>query len=379
MTNHFRILVIEDNPLDTRVVLRMLGEANVVSLAAVAVSNLAQAIGRLQEGEVDAVLLDLGLGETTGLATYAQLQAAFPELPIVILTGTDNQRLAVEAVQQGAQDYLVKWHVDSNSLARALWYAIERRGRRHVEASLRATHAELQTARRVQQALLPSAVPVLPGYDLAGAWHPAEAACGDYFDFIPMGERYLGIVLGDVCGHGLGPALVMAETRSCLRTLALTHADVGTILTIANRLLSDDMAEERFVTLFFARLDLATRTICYAGAGHQAYLMDAAGAVRKLESTAMPLGLDRDAVVLATPELPLAAGDMFVAVTDGVEDAMSPEGESFGMHKVMAVARGSRHKSAQQIVDQIINESVVEFTRGGPQDDDFTAVVLKVG
>jgi serine phosphatase RsbU (regulator of sigma subunit) len=243
---------------------------------------------------------------------------------------------------------------------------------------LRATTAELDAARKIQQALLPVEVPELPGFDLAGAWHPAEATCGDYFDIIPMGERYVGLVVGDVCGHGLGPALVMASTRACLRTLALTQTDVSKIMTVANRMLADDLSSERFVTMFFARLDVVTRSISYAGAGHRAYLMGSAGEVTALNSTWMPLGLDRDAVVPCGPETALSPGDMLVLVTDGVEDAMSIEGESFGHKKVMAVAREHRHEPAQRIVNRIIHQSVAEFTRGAPQDDDFTAVVLKV-
>jgi sigma-B regulation protein RsbU (phosphoserine phosphatase) len=226
--------------------------------------------------------------------------------------------------------------------------------------------------------LFPAEIPVLVGFDLAGAWHPAQAICGDYFDFIPMRDKYLGIALGDVCGHGLGPALVMASTRACLRTLALTHVDVGHILSVANRMLAGDLEGDRFVTLFFARLDLETGQFSYAGAGHRAYLIDASGGVQILDSTSMPLGLDCQMVVPTAPEVALSAGDQVLIVTDGVEEATSPAGESFGLERVLDILHGHQHETAQQIVDHIIHKSLREFTRSSQHDDDFTAVLLKV-
>jgi PAS domain S-box-containing protein len=150
---------------------------------------------------------------------------------------------------------------------------------------------ELRLARRVQQRLYPHAMPRVPGYDIAGASDPAAATGGDHFDFIPMGDDRLGVVIGDVSGHGFGPALIMAETRAYLRALAWTHADPGAILTLANRILTGDIAD-RFITLLAVRLDLATRSLAYANAGHVAgFVLDAAGTVKaRLEPGSPPWG-----------------------------------------------------------------------------------------
>jgi phosphoserine phosphatase RsbU/P len=378
MSDASQILVIEDSQTDARVVSEFLLKATLSSFTPIVADTLELGLERLRAGNIDAILLDLSLGDNTGLDTFIRVHAGFPEVPIVILTGLEDEALAVEAVHRGAQDYLVKHKMDAHSLVRALRYAIERDQRLKLELSLRATDAELRTARQVQRSLFPAAIPALEGFDLAGAWHPAQAVCGDFFDFVPMRDNYLGIALGDVCGHGLGPALVMASTRACLRTLALIHVDVGHILTIANRMLADDLAGDRFVTLFFARLDLKTGLLSYAGAGHRAYLIRALTGVQILDSTSMPLGLDCHMTVPTAPEVTLSPGDQVLFLTDGVEEATSPQGESFGLGRVLDILREHGHESAQCIVEHIIHKALREFTRSSQHDDDFTAVLLKV-
>ena len=378
MTESFRVLLLEDNPLDQRAALEILLHSRPASFVPYTATNLADGLAHLRRENIDVVLLDLSLSDTKGLATLHAVRAEFPRIPIVILTGLDNEAVANEAMQQGAQDYLVKWQIDANSLLRALQYAIQRNNNRQLEAHLRATETELQAARQIQQALFPAKAPELPGYDLAGTWHPAEATCGDYFDFMAMRDGHWGIAVGDVCGHGLGPALVMAEMRACLRTLSLAHLDVAEIVTIANRLLTDDLAGDRFVTLFFARLDPPSGSLSYVGAGHRAYVINSSGELRMLDSTCIPLGLDRELVIKCAPEVQLASGDYLLIVTDGVEEALSPEGQAFGIKNLLAIVHTHRDESAQQIVDRIVKRSLLDFMREVPQTDDFTAVLLKM-
>ena len=115
--------------------------------------------------------------------------------------------------------------------------------------ALRDASEEFRAAQEIQQRLYPLHSPSLAGFDIAGALYPAKDAAGDYFDYIPMADGRLGIVVGDVSSHGMGPALLMSETRACLRTLAQVHSDVGEILTRTNRVLAMDTADFHFVTL----------------------------------------------------------------------------------------------------------------------------------
>jgi PAS domain S-box-containing protein len=165
--------------------------------------------------------------------------------------------------------------------------------RKRAEREIRESQEQFRVAREIQQRLFPKSAPVLEAFDIAGATYPAEATGGDYFDYLPMLNDRWGIIVADVTGHGVGPALLMAETRAYLRILAGRREDVGEILTRANSVLAEDVGSERFVTLFLARLDPRDRALVYASAGHTtAYIMDRAGNVRQtLPRTGVPLGI----------------------------------------------------------------------------------------
>jgi len=251
--------------------------------------------------------------------------------------------------------------------------------RKRAERELRENKEQFRVARDIQQRLFPKAAPNLPSFEIGGASYPAEATGGDYFDYLPMLNGRLGIVLGDVTGHGVGPALLMAETRAYLRVLAGRREDVGEILTRANGVLAEDVGSERFVTLFLVRLDPQTKSLAYASAGHPpAHVLDSAGKVKQaLPRTGIPLGMRPDTQYTSSPSLPLETGDIILLLTDGIEEALSPDGELFGSQRALDVVREHRAKSAQQIVDQLY-QAVRTFSGTTTQNDDITAVAIKV-
>ena len=144
-------------------------------------------------------------------------------------------------------------------LSVALGTARSRQRRHEAERALDAVSYQMRVAREIQQELYPAEAPQLPGFELAGESIPAEAAGGDYFDYIPMADGFLGIAVGDVAGHGVGAALVMAAMRAYLRGFAATSADVPEILSRLNEALVVDTAQSIFCTMLFARLDTGTR------------------------------------------------------------------------------------------------------------------------
>ncbi|MEN6558643.1 MAG: PP2C family protein-serine/threonine phosphatase, partial [Thermoguttaceae bacterium] len=219
--------------------------------------------------------------------------------------------------------------------------------------------------------------PSLRGFDIAGRLYPAKATAGDYFDFIPMLDDCLGVVVGDVSSHGMGPALLMSETRACLRTLAQIHMDVGEILTRANRVLAGDTSDVHFVTLAMARLDPRDRSMVYASAGQRGYLLHAGLETTILDSTSMPLGVRSDMVVPAAPPIMLQAGDVITFFTDGVPEAESPGRGRFGMARTLEVIRSEREQPAKKIVETI-HQELLGFCRTQPPADDVTIVVVKV-
>ena len=259
---------------------------------------------------------------------------------------------------------------------------------KRAEAEAGRAAAEFRVARRIQQKLFPRTVPELPGleiavatfgFDIGGASYPAEAIGGDYYDFVPLRDGGLGVAIGDVSGHGVGPALLMAEVRAFFRAFAQTEADVGAILGLMNRVLVPDIDEDRFVTLLLARLDPHTRRFSYASAGHQpGFILDAAGNVRRtLESTGTPLGLFPDDTFPVGEEIELAPGDLVLLVTDGVMDARDPGGARFGVQRTLNLVRAYRQEPAGAIVENLYH-GVRAFGQILPQYDDVTATVIKV-
>jgi len=237
---------------------------------------------------------------------------------------------------------------------------------------------ELGIARAVQAELFPTRAPHLAGFDLAGAAHPATEMCGDYFDFIRVENGRLGLVVGDVSGHGLGPALVMAEARAYLRAYLRTLADASTVLRAVNETLVADLEDGRFVSMLLAVLDLDARSLSYANAGHPpGYVLGADGGVKAvLESTGTPLGLYPDCHVSTTRSVPLADGDAVILLTDGITESQAPDGSFLGADGALRIVRGLLHGSAQQVLDGLV-AGVREFTGGCAPVDDVTAIVCK--
>lgn len=228
----------------------------------------------------------------------------------------------------------------------------------------------------IQQRLLPSRPRSRPGFDFAGVSIPANTVGGDYFDFIPMRDGSLAIVVADVSGHGIGPALLMAETRAYLRALSLTHDGIGEILTLTNRILTQDTGEE-FITLFLASVDCENRCLTYAGAGHEAYLLEPDGEVRRLCSTSLPLGVETDLVVPCASKLQLVAGQILLVITDGASELHSPHGDPFGIKSILDKVSANRTKSAPEIIDSLQAE-LQRFGAGQRREDDITMVLVKI-
>lgn len=241
---------------------------------------------------------------------------------------------------------------------------------------VRLARHELELARQVQKRLFPRTAPEVLGFDVAGSVIPAEETCGDYYDFIPMPDGRLGVVLGDVSGHGIGPALIMVETRACLRTLLHALGDIQEILQHINQLLVHDLESGRFVTLFLAILDPATRSLNYSAAGQPAYHFSSSGQVTRLDNSGMVLGLLADAGIPPGERIKLAPGELIFLATDGLHESHTSDGSMLGIERVLDLVRMNRHKSARAIIEEL-NASAFRFRQDAPQEDDITIVVIK--
>jgi sigma-B regulation protein RsbU (phosphoserine phosphatase) len=251
--------------------------------------------------------------------------------------------------------------------------------RKRAEKALRESEEQFQVAREIQQSLFPKTSPTISGYDMAGASFPAVAAGGDYFDYLPMLNGCLGIIVGDVTGHGVGPALLMAEARAYLRILARNREDLGEIFTRANRMLAEDVGEERYVTMILARLEPELRRLSFVNAGHPAgFVLDRQGGVKaRLKRTGVPLGIHADRVYNPGTEVALAEGDTVLLLTDGLDEAMSPQEEFFGVERVLEYVCAHRAEPAAEIVKGLY-QAVRGFSGNTPQMDDVTLVLIRV-
>lgn len=244
---------------------------------------------------------------------------------------------------------------------------------------LREKHAQdiqLQIARRVQQGLYPAPVPV-PGFDIHGAVTPADETGGDYYDVI-VSDDYVWIVIGDVSGHGLGAALIMATTRAFVRSFLKSSIDLGEVLSNVNRELLAEAHDDFFVALCLVRLRLSDRSMVYANAGHfPGYVLDANGQVElELRNTGMPLGIQADAGIRCSEELHLSPGSLGVFVTDGILEAVDSDEREFGIARALEVVREHRDESAQRIAVRVL-DSVKSFVGNQPQSDDLTCLICK--
>lgn len=285
-------------------------------------------------------------------------------------------------VRKDGRQFPVEGAYSNLRLGEQQWFVVFFRDiteRKRAERELRENQEQFRIAREIQQHLFPKKPPRFDAFEIAGASFPAEATGGDYYDYVPMLSDCQGVLVGDVTGHGVGPALLMAETRAYLRILAKNNADAGLILTKANRVLAEDLGYERFVTLFLARLNPAQRKLAYVNAGHPpGYIFGASGEViSTLKRTGIPLGLRPETVYQESGEIELSPGQIALLVTDGFEEAVNTREELMGTETLIKVVAEHRHKPAQEIV-RALYDATRQFTGDLAPADDLTAIVIKV-
>lgn len=237
---------------------------------------------------------------------------------------------------------------------------------------------ERQVARQVQQGLLPKALPVLEGFDLAALGRPCDETSGDYYDVIPLAEGRLALAVGDVSGHGLGPALLMASTRALLHVLLRVQPDLVRVMTELNEQLARDMPDNAFVSLFVARLDPAAAVLEYVSAGHNPPLLARAdGRIEELPRTGAVLGVTTALGFEASAAWRLAPGDALMLYTDGLYEAQDAAGRMYGEERLKASLQ--RHadgaRSAGEVLDGVVGD-LLAHTQEVPLADDLTCLVL---
>jgi serine phosphatase RsbU (regulator of sigma subunit) len=235
---------------------------------------------------------------------------------------------------------------------------------------------ELRVARVIQETLLPRQVPAFPGWQISPFWQPARAVSGDFYDFIPYPDGKLGLVIADVTDKGVPAALVMATTRSVLRSTVERTKAPGEVLAQVNELLCPDMPAKMFVTCLYAVLDPASGVLCYANAGHNLPYLRTQHGMLELRASGMPLGLMTGMVYEEKVETVLP-GNTLLLSSDGLVEAHNPQREMFGFPRLKALFFGD--KRGDELIESLM-QSLARFTGPGyEQEDDITLLVVERG
>jgi sigma-B regulation protein RsbU (phosphoserine phosphatase) len=253
------------------------------------------------------------------------------------------------------------------------------------EAERRGAQKEFEIACEVQVRLLPSQAPDYPRLGFGYFYQSAREVGGDYYDFIPFNPAQMGLAVADVSGKGLSSSLLMASLQGLVRTnLAVRRGEVARFVTELNDSFYKLTANNRYATIFFAVVDVSNQTLHYVNAGQNPPLLfrngtspaHGLGTTERLECGGPPVGIFARSQY-RSEHVPLHDGDVLVAYTDGVVEALNPQQEEFGEEPLKDIVRSSFSLSASEICKRIA-ERLQAFVAESPQWDDITLVVMKV-
>jgi len=242
----------------------------------------------------------------------------------------------------------------------------------------------LEVASEVQRNMLPQNNPKIEGFDIAGKSIYCSETGGDYYDFLNVSNGFPGrfsVVVGDVTGHGVAAALLMASARALIRSEAFYAGSISHVVTEANHHLTLDVQETgRFMTLFYATLDQANRSLQWVRAGHDpAILYDpVTNNFEELQGSGIALGVDKDWQYEENEKTGLSNGQIIFIGTDGIWEARNQAGEMFGKDRLYNIIRQKAAGSASEIVGTV-TDALYHFRNGIKAEDDVTMVVIKIG
>ncbi|MBW7995202.1 MAG: PP2C family protein-serine/threonine phosphatase [Candidatus Glassbacteria bacterium] len=237
---------------------------------------------------------------------------------------------------------------------------------------------ELDTARRMQMAILPERKPEIPGIDFFAYLSPATEVGGDYFDYKLLDDGKLVFIVGDVSGHGVSAGTLVLMSKSCIFNQLRTNHEVEQVMVAMNEMVYGALAERLLMTFCYVIFDPAAGRLIYSIAGHPFpyHYRAAEGTMNELDISAYPLGVTRK-TSYQTAEVDFAPGDVFVFYSDGIVEAMNPEKEQWGFERFEQVIRAGVDQDAESLSASILREFDT-FRHDVPEDDDVTLVTIKI-
>ncbi|MEK7269504.1 MAG: PP2C family protein-serine/threonine phosphatase [Planctomycetota bacterium] len=239
---------------------------------------------------------------------------------------------------------------------------------------------EIQSARQKQLRTLPRE-PAIPGWEFANLYHPATAMGGDFYDFVPVAERQIGISIGDVSGHGVDAAFIMGKAMKALNIFGRNVLSPAKALVTTNADIFPDLDRQTFISIFYGVLDLASGLFRYAGAGHPPPFLARAqgGTIETLEARGVVLGMDRGPLFeknVRELETTLQKGDVLLFFTDGITEAANLDGEQFGEDRLGEILKAHFRGDLKALM-QSIELSVERFQDSIEQADDMTLLAVR--
>jgi len=249
---------------------------------------------------------------------------------------------------------------------------------RQAEINLAYTKSEMNIARRIQSSLFPSNAIKTDDFEIQGFCLPADQVGGDYFDYFFRDEENLDIVMADVSGHSIGPALFMVETRSAIRSQANWSGSPAKTLSILNEFLYQDLdTADYFITLFYLQYNTGSKQLSFANAGHPPPLLLKQTELQctELDAEGLILGVRKN-IFFEEKSIVMASGDLILLYTDGLTEAENPAGDFFGLSPVCNILHRHATHSPQAIIEIIIKE-LKQFCQSESFKDDVTLMIFK--
>ena len=378
-----RTLIADDEP-DILTALRILlaNEGHEIET----VSSPAAVLEAIKRTQFDVVLMDLNYARDTtsgreGIDLITRIQALDPLLPIVVMTGWGTVDLAVEAMRRGVRDFVQKPWENSRLLQTLNKQVKHARARRNLQRRLtlaQKTDAQLQRelveARELQENLLANSSSVIEGVQVAVEWQPATTVGGDYIAAFNIDDKHAALCVADVVGKGLPAALLMANFQAALKSLASQNLSPAEVTTRLNDLLYANIPLHKFITAFYAVVNIPSRTLAFSNAGHNPpLLIRANGECIRLEAGGTVLGAFPNAP-FAQEEIELHPGDRLLLFTDGLTEATDLSGEQFGEQRLIDLLRDHLHNNAEDL-KEIVFSTAVQFCGNDFRDDAALMVI----
>jgi serine phosphatase RsbU (regulator of sigma subunit) len=378
-----RVLLVEDDDGDALLVEDLLAEA--LPAAQITRSRTFNgALNELQES-TGCVLLDLQLPDAQGLDTVVRLRARAPEIPLIVLTGLDDEAAGTAAVDAGAQDYLVKGDVDGGRLARAIRYAIGRRQAEAAQQQLRLADVQAREIVRLERGLAPRPLVDERSISIASRYRAGRNRAllgGDFFDVAETPDGRLRVVIGDVCGHGPDEAALGVCLRAAWRALAVAGVDSDAVMLALERVLAHERElPQLFTTLCTLEIEPSRMAARMVLAGHPPPMLIDGASVSILSHPhgGPPIGLANDHWSQASLELPPAW--MILLYTDGItETRMGGAGEPLGTEGLqrLVAEHAATHPGWRLEPEELLVELIAraEDFNGGALSDDVAMLLI---